>query len=225
MKLMVPTSKTVKIYTHSFFFFVWGGILTNRILQNIKEGNSSVICFGGGCGFLFLFFFTWSWRSLRRRRCIPAPPCSRIRTVPGGFGERTVLHQGNPHLKQHLMLGQVSRAGPTSLWPPNPCWGIHGKWNSAFPFPLWGFVWIPKDFSFKSLSTPANPSWKAPSSPACSNPACVPKPVPQPLQDGFPGFSAHEFVGCGWGCLQGGSYGFCQCSKGTWCLQHLFQMP
>lgn len=61
MKLMVPTSKTVKIYTHRFCFcFVWGGILTNRILQNIKEGNSSVICFReGGCGFfLFLFFFT-----------------------------------------------------------------------------------------------------------------------------------------------------------------------
>lgn len=57
MKLMVPTSKTVKIYTHRVFFCL-GGILTNRILQNIKEGNSSVICFGGGCGFLFLFFFT-----------------------------------------------------------------------------------------------------------------------------------------------------------------------
>lgn len=48
MKLMVPTSKTVKIYTHIF----WGGILTNRILQNIKEGNSSVVCFG-----TWIFFF------------------------------------------------------------------------------------------------------------------------------------------------------------------------
>lgn len=46
MKPMVPISKTVKIYTH-----ILGGILTNRILQNIKEGNSSVICF-----FLFCFF-------------------------------------------------------------------------------------------------------------------------------------------------------------------------
>lgn len=34
MKLMVPTSKTVKIYTHRFFFFCLGGYINK---QNITK--------------------------------------------------------------------------------------------------------------------------------------------------------------------------------------------
>lgn len=160
MKLMVPTSKTVKIYTHSFcfFVFVWGGILTNRILQNIKEGNSSVICFGRvGVDFCSCFSslevgVVWEGVDVFLHHLV-----AEFVLFLWGLGHSRV-RQENPHLTQH----PVSRAGPPSLWPQEK--------KLCFPSPSEVLLESQKTFLLQPLL-----------------PHLVCR-VPQPLQDTFPEF-------------------------------------
>lgn len=148
MKLMVPTSKTVKIYTHSFcfFVFVWGGILTNRILQNIKEGNSSVICFGRvGVDFCSCFSslevgVVWEGVDVFLHHLV-----AEFVLFLWGLGHSRV-RQENPHLTQHL----VSRAGPPSLWPQEK--------KLCFPSPSEVLLESQKTFLLKPWANPSCPT-------------------------------------------------------------------